>query len=295
MGEEFVVSQTVHPCTDEAGGVSPLTLRGYTRQRMTPRSEDDAILLETALSAARGAGEMLANQLSRPQSVHKKVDGSIVTDLDIAVEQYIKELIATRYPEHGFVGEETGRAERPSKFTWVIDPIDGTKNFLRGLPLFSVEIAVLKEGVPYIGVSNLPAMDDLIWAVRGQGAHSDAGILRVSRTMTLDAAYISFGNLKHFERTGRLAGLISLVKVASQSRGIGDSWSFHLVARGCVDLFADAWTAFWDIAALSVIIEEAGGVLTDLDGKRITPSSESVLASNADLHSVALSHLHPTV
>jgi histidinol-phosphatase len=258
-------------------------------------ADDRETLLETALIAARGAGDLLLHQFSRPQHVEQKADGSIVTGADMASERHIKELITARHPQHTFVGEETGRSERGSRFTWVIDPLDGTKNFLRGVPLFSVEIALLKDGLPYVGVSNLPMMGDLIWAVRGQGAHSDSGNVRVSRTKTLNAAYVSFGNLKHFERACRLAGLLSLLKAASQGRGIGDSWSFHLLARGSVDIFADARTAFWDIAALAVIIEEAGGVLTDLDGGPISPYSNSVLASNAELHTVALSHLRSSM
>jgi histidinol-phosphatase len=256
----------------------------------SPEITDD-ILLETALSAARAAGELLANQFIRPQRFQSKPDTSIVTEVDIHSERQIRELITARFPDHTFVGEETGRTQGGSRFTWVVDPLDGTKNFLRGVPLFSVEIALLKDGVPHIGVSHMPMMRDLLWAIRGKGAQSDSGKVHVSTTDQLSSAYISFGNLKHFAHICKLTNLMSLLGTASQCRGIGDSWSFHLLARGSVDIFVDAWTAFWDIAALSVIVQEAGGEVTDLYGQPISPYSTSVLATNSHLHMATLSHL----
>lgn len=251
---------------------------------MFNQRNDDETLLQTAMLAAKVAGELLANQFARPQHCKSKPDSSIVSEADIAAELQIRDLIAARHPDHGFIGEETGRTERPSPFTWVVDPLDGTKSFLRGIPLFSVEIALLKNGVPHIGVSSLPMMGEMLWAIRGKGAHSDKGKFHVSETSRLDSAYISFGNIKHFDRIGRLGNLLSLVTAASQSRGIGDSWSYHLLVRGSIDIFADAWTEFWDIAAHIVIVEEAGGMITDLNGGVICENSNSVLATNSILH-----------
>ena len=258
---------------------------------MVSRESEDAIILETALGAARAAGTLLAQQFGRPQSSSSKPDASIVSEADILSERAIRELVRARFPDHSFLGEEDGRVDRNSRFEWIVDPLDGTKNFLRGVPLFAVEIAVLRDGLPYIGVSYLPMMDELLWAVRGGGAHSNGGQLRVSTTCDMGASYVSFGNVNHFDRASRLHGLLCLVRLASQSRGIGDAWSFHLLARGSIDIFVDARTALWDIAALTVIVEEAGGTVTDLQGQPITSQSTSVVATNSFLHPAVLLQL----
>jgi histidinol-phosphatase len=256
---------------------------------MVPAVED-AALLETALAAARAAADVLEDQFGRPQRFHSKPDSSIVTDSDIASEQIIKQIITRRFPDHAFLGEETGGTQQTSRFTWVVDPLDGTKNFMRHVPLFSVEIAVLKDDEPHIGVSHLPLMRDLLWAVRGKGVQSEQGAVHVSATEHVMDTYVSFGNLRHFDRSQNLMNLVSLLNAASQGRGIGDSWSLHLLARGAIDIFADARTALWDIAALSVIVGEAGGTVTDLTGQPISKKTTSVLATNSLLHSAALSY-----
>lgn len=253
-------------------------------------ADNDQELIDTALLAAQLAGGTLVNQFNSSHRSELKNDLSIVTEVDLASERQIKELIASRHPGHSFIGEETGQTASHSPFTWVVDPLDGTKNFVRGVPLFSVEIAVLKDGLPYIGVSNLPLMDDFLWAARGKGTHSKNGQVHASSINQLSAAYVSFGNIKHFHRTGKLDRFVQLLDNASQCRGIGDAWSFHLLARGCIDIFADAWTAFWDVAALTVIVEEAGGKVTDFQGRPISPMTNTVLATNSKLHQAALTY-----
>jgi histidinol-phosphatase len=258
---------------------------------MRPTEPEDKRILETALVAAHAAGELLTRLFRQPHRVEVKTDDSIATEADLASEQTIRKLITEQFPDHTIIGEESGITQHESRFTWVIDPLDGTKNFLRGVPLFSVEIAILKDGVPQVGVSYLPMMGDLLWAIRGNGAFSNEGPVHVSTADHLSLAYVSFGNLKHFERAGKLTNLMGLLAASSQCRGIGDSWSFHLLAKGSVDVFVDARTAFWDIAALSVIIHEAGGTVTDLDGRPLSQLTASVLATNSHLHPAALLHL----
>jgi histidinol-phosphatase len=250
--------------------------------------ESDDSLLETALLASREAGDLIAREYGTLGQFRLKADSSIVTETDVAVEQLVKRLIRERHPEHGFLGEEGGQTASSSGFMWVVDPIDGTKNFLRGVPLFSVEIALVKDGAPHLGVSNLPVMHEMKWAVRGRGAFCSDGPLSVSKVLRLQDAYVSFGNLKHFRRAGRLQGLLGLGEGVFQSRGIGDAWSFHLLAQGRLDVFIDAHTAFWDIAALTVIVQEAGGEVTDIEGRPIDPRSSSVIATNRHLHPLVL-------
>jgi len=255
---------------------------------MSQRPDYDASLLETALTAAQQAGELIRTHYRGPDQFKTKPDQSVVTEADTEAEQLIRDLIQQRHPKHGFVGEEGGPAEASSGFVWIVDPIDGTKNFLRGIPLYAVEIALLKDGIPYLGVSNLPAMQTMVWAVRGKGAYSQSGRLSVSKVQSLRNAYVSFGNLKHFSRKGLLEDLIRLTTAAFQSRGIGDAWSFHLLADGKIDVFVDASTALWDIAALTVIVEEAGGRVSDLYGQPIGLGSTTVIATNNFLHTAVL-------
>lgn len=256
---------------------------------MGAQSEDD-VLLATALTAAHEAGELITKRFKLPKRFDFKPDSSAVTDADIEAERTIKRIIEERHPSHSFIGEESGRSSPSKPFTWVVDPIDGTKNFLRGIPLFSIEIALLRDGRPYLGVSSLPLLGDTLWAISGRGAYSNKGPLSVSKVRRLEDAYLSFGNLKHFTRRGLLERLSALTSRVFQSRGIGDAWSFHMLSYGNIDVFVDASTACWDIAALAVIVQEAGGTITDLDGEAIGEGSTSVIATNGRLHSSALEY-----
>ena len=253
--------------------------------------DEDRLLLETAKVAAQEAGRLLVSRFGHRTAVQRKVDSSIVTEVDDEVERFVMDFINKRHPTHGFVGEEGSRTTAHSEFTWVLDPIDGTKNFYRGVPLFSVEIALLKSGIPHIGVSNLPVMQDLTWAVAGKGAFSSQGPLAVSEVDRVSDSYISFGNIKHFERSKKIVPLLGLANQSFQARGIGDSWSLHLLAQGKIDAFLDAKTAFWDVAAASVIVQEAGGVVTDFEGRPIGERSVSIVAANRNLHPIVLEFL----
>jgi histidinol-phosphatase len=255
---------------------------------MQEPNNDEIYLLETALMAARQAGDIEKARFGPLHRFETNPDMSVVTEVDVEVEKIIKQIIRMRHPNHGFLGEETGREVSSSLFRWVVDPIDGTKNFLRGVPLFAIEIALLHDGIPFLGVSNLPAMEDLLWAVRGKGAFSPSGPVAVSKVESLEAAYVSFGNIKHFANRRFTQHLIRLTRQAFQSRGIGDAWSFHLLAQGKIDVFVDADTELWDIAAFATIIHEAGGIMTDFEGQPISELSTSVIAANKALHPVVL-------
>lgn len=241
-------------------------------------------MLKAALAAARRAGDLIARRFRLPKQAEVKADSSLVTQTDLESEALIKGLLQKKFPAHNMVSEEAGGSGGGSPYTWVIDPLDGTNNFIRGVPLCAVEIGLLKNGEPHIGVSNLPVLRDMLWAARGSGAYCAAGRVQVSNVQGLDQAYLSFGNIKHFGRAGLLERLCLLAATCRQARGIGDAWSFHLLARGQIDVFVDAKTSLWDIAALAAIVAEAGGVITDLEGRPITERSTSVLAANPHLH-----------
>ena len=189
---------------------------------------NDDTFLATALTAACEASNLVAERFELPKRCDPKPDASVITETDVDAEQLIKRIIRERHPSHGFLGEESGRTAGAEGFTWVVDPIDGTKNFVRGVPLFSVEIALLRDGIPHIGVSSLPALGETLWAIRGRGAHSVSGTVSVSKISHLKDAYVSFGNLKHFARRGLLNKLTALASCVFQSRGFGDFLEFPL-------------------------------------------------------------------
>jgi histidinol-phosphatase len=261
---------------------------------------DDATL-ERWLTVARGAAEesgriALAAWPGRPGArelaTSRKADGSVTTEVDREIEDLVRELIGREFPGHTLLGEELGGdAPSPAGITWVVDPIDGTSNFVRGLPFFTTEIAILRDGVPVVGVSTAPALGRTLWARRGGGAFMDGERLSVSEVSTLSQAFVVHGGVPHFRSSGLLEGLGRLCAGANKSRGFGDSWSYHYLASGRIDAVVEARARLWDFSAASVLVSEAGGRVTDLQGDAIGPSSKSVVATNGRLHDEILTAL----
>lgn len=250
-----------------------------------------SIFLRTAIRAIQIAHKLVLNYY-RPDVVWRlKDDLSPVTAADTAAQDAIIQYISSKFPDHHFLAEEGYERPRSCEYLWIIDPIDGTKNYLRNIPLFTTEIALLRNNELLLGVSNAPILGELVYAERGGGAYCSEKRIHVSSVNRLDEAYLSFGNLKHFVNCGRLTGLVDLASAARNPRGIGDAWSFHLLAQGKIDIMVDAYTRIWDIAALTVIIEEAGGKVTDIDGNPISIESTSVIATNGKLHETVLKSL----
>jgi histidinol-phosphatase len=223
--------------------------------------------------------------------VRWKADRTHVTEADLAAEQTIRTLLATHRPTHAVLGEEAGlMGNADSQWRWVIDPIDGTANFVRGIPVWGTLIALLHLGEPVVGVVSAPAMARRWWAARGLGAHSDSGPLTVSQVATLTEAQVC--------TTGHLAWrehgveLLDLEAVAWRARGFGDLWAHMLVAEGAADVAVDApGVTLWDLAAVQVVVEEAGGRFTDINGAR-TANSGTAVSSNDLVHTAALDVLH---
>ena len=203
-------------------------------------------------------------------------------------------MLRETFPEHAFYGEEEGR-EGGGDFLWLIDPIDGTKAFVRGYPMFSTQIALMHAGQLVLGVSAAGEYGERAWAVRGGGAYlrcddGHAVPLRVAQARDFDAqAAISTGNLKSLAASPvRWNALAGLVRRVGRIRGYGDFLHYHLLARGAIDLVIESDLNILDIAALVVIVREAGGEFTDLDGAAIGLDTRSALAGNAALHAQAL-------
>lgn len=254
---------------------------------------DAAQLLDVARTAAARAHELIRKYYDNGQySVTRKSDRSPVTEADIAAEKAIRSCIAEAFPEHGFYGEETGSARRDSRYLWLVDPIDGTKGFVRRYPFFSTQIAVMVDGELTVGVSNAPEFEELAWARAGAEAVLNNESLRVSTVDRLEDASVSCGNIQTLARGDRWSALGSLLSRVDRTRGYGDFYHYHLLAQGKIELVIESDVNILDIAALTVIVRAAGGVMTDLQGGPVGLDTTSVLAGNAQLHAQALEILN---
>lgn len=247
--------------------------------------------LQTALRAARAAADISRSYYAGNFTVTTKDDLTPVTQADVECEQKIREIVLERFPEHGFYGEETGRTRDDADYLWLVDPIDGTKGFVRQYPFFSTQIALMHNGQIILGVSSGTMMDELAWAEAGQGAWLNGERLAVGDCIDPDRAAVSTGNLKSLAVTDGWSKLGEIVARADRIRGYGDFYHYHLLAAGKIEAVIESDVNILDIAALSVIVTEAGGVFTDLNGGAIGLETRSVLAANTELHSQYLADL----
>lgn len=239
--------------------------------------------LGVARDAAAAAAPVIAHWYRRGVKVETKADASPVTQADRDAELEIKRVIRARFPDHAIYGEEFGH-EGSGDFLWLIDPIDGTKSFVRGYPFFSTQIALMVGGELVLGVSSASQFCEVAWARRGGGAYLNGERLGVALTDTVERAALSFGNLKTLASGPRWLQFAQLVRHADRVRGYGDFYAYHLLARGAIDGVIESDVNILDIAALAVIVREAGGVFTDLDGGEVGLATTSVLAATPGLH-----------
>lgn len=231
--------------------------------------------------------------------VTTKPDRTPVTDADQAVERIIRERIAAARPDDTILGEEYGGGREPGR-QWIIDPIDGTANYLRHVPIWGTLIALAIDGVPMVGVVSSPALGKRWWAAKGHGAWSetiqheatkrDPVKLAVSGVAELAEASLSYNSLRGWDDEGRLDDVVDLARSVWRSRAIGDMWSYMLLAEGAIDIVGEYDLKPYDMAALIPIVEEAGGRFTSIDGVD-APWSGSALATNGVLHDAVLAKL----
>jgi histidinol-phosphatase len=247
--------------------------------------------LDTALDAARAAAEVIRRYYQRNLEVTIKADKSPVTQADVETEKVIRGIIGVRFPSHGFYGEETGQSAMDAEYLWLVDPIDGTKAFVREYPFFSTQIALMHRGRLILGVSSAPVYGEIAWAEAGKGAWLNDRPIKVSEIDSIEAGAISAGNLKTLASGEGWSRFGQLVARAHRIRGYGDFLHYHLLAAGKIDVVIESDVNILDIAALSVIVEAAGGKFTDLQGGALTLETTTVLASNNKLHATALEAL----
>ena len=248
--------------------------------------------LELALRLADTADAIsLARFRASDLRVTRKPDRTPVTDADTAVEDALRRTIAAERPGDAVLGEERGGAVADAERGWVLDPIDGTKNYSRGVPVWATLIALTRRGEPVVGVASAPALGRRWWAARGEGAWTSdpSGTRRitVSGVSELADAYLSTTDISTFAELGRRDDYLRLVDACWETRAFGDFWMYCLVAEGVIDLAVDGAANPWDLAALVPILTEAGGALTDLSGAETFAGGDG-LASNGAVHKAAL-------
>lgn len=255
-------------------------------------------LLNTAVQAARRAGDIAVRALSRLDQleIRAKARNEYVTQVDQAAEQAILESIRKRYPDHAFLAEESGRSGE-HEFTWIVDPLDGTTNFVHGFPTFSVSIALRRHDTLEVGVVYDPCRQELFTAMRGRGAQLDGKRIRVSERKELDGALIGTGfpfrsNTRWMKTYLQMLGSV-MENTAGVRRPGSAALDLSYVAAGRLDGFFEFGLEIWDTAAGSLMIQEAGGIVTNLTGKTSHLESGDVLAGNPKVHDALRALLTP--
>jgi len=247
--------------------------------------------LKVALQAAQVAAEISRGYFQGNFSVTTKADMTPVTQADVECEEAIRNVILDAFPDHGFYGEETGKTQSDAEYLWLVDPIDGTKAFVREYPFFSTQIALMRAGEIVLGVSSGTMFNEVAWAERGAGAWLNGKAIKVSEIDDPSRAAVSTGNLKSLAKSNGWDQLGEFIAMSDRIRGYGDFYHYHLLASGKIEVVVESDVNILDIAALSVIVTEAGGVFTDLNGASPTLETRSVLAANSALHETFLEKL----
>lgn len=250
--------------------------------------------LAFALGACDVADDIARGHFRRDLDIERKPDRTFVTVADQGIEREVRSRILARYPDHGLVGEEYGTEAGEAATRWIIDPIDGTHNFIRGVPLFGTLLAVEHEGEMQVGVISAPAMRERWYAYRGGGAWN-AGAdgerpIRVSRVGAIDDAQLLYGSGRDNVASGLMPGFDALIASCWRERGFGDFWGYALVAEGAAEAMLETGMSPWDLAAPQILIEEAGGRVTDVNGERRI-DAPSFVGSNGHLHEEILRRL----
>jgi histidinol-phosphatase len=256
---------------------------------------DLAAWLDLTLAACDEADAIARRWFRRDVPISTKPDRTYVTEADQEIERAIRRRIHAEHPGHGLVGEEYGTEQGAARVRWIIDPIDGTHSFMRGVPLFGTLVAVEVDGEVQLGVMSAPALGERWFAARGSGAWAvgrdgERRSIRVSGVSAVADSQLLYGSRHDNVATGLMPGFDALVADCWRDRGFGDFWGYALLAEGCAEAAIEAGLKIWDAAAPLVIVEEAGGRATDVAGERRLDSGTFV-ASNGKLHGEILRRL----
>jgi len=239
--------------------------------------------LELALKVVRASERITLKYFGSRFRVEYKSDLSPVTMADKKCEEFLVKQLSKEFPHHGFYGEEFGDKSSGKEFRWIIDPIDGTRNFTRGIPFWGTLCGLERDGEVVAGIMSLPALKTVYYASRQKGAYKNGKKIRVSSMKDLGRSTIVFGGLSYFVGSKYEKGFLRLVKSSYHDRGFGDCFGYSFVADGHAEAMLDPVVSPWDVAAIKPIIEEAGGIFTDFEGNP-TIYSKTAIASNPYLH-----------
>jgi len=252
---------------------------------------DLAACRAVALEVAAEADALALRWFAGGVDARAKADGSPVTQADLQVEALARDRLAAALPGHAVAGEEQGGGLEPGVPTWLVDPIDGTKNFVRGVPVWATLLALVVDGEPVVGVVSAPAMGERWDGAAGLGARRNGEPVGVSAVAALGEAHLAHGGLAWFRRSPRHWALFGdLVDRVARTRGFGDFWMHLLVAGGMVDAAVERDVQPWDVAAPACVVTAAGGRMTAWDGGPLLGSGEA-LTSNGHLHADLVAHL----
>lgn len=240
--------------------------------------------LKTAMAAVDRAERICLKQYRIRPKVETKSDNTPVTVADRDSESAMIDIIRKQFPTHGFFGEETGDNSGDREFVWIIDPIDGTKNFIAQIPLWGNLLALMHRGQIVLGVSNVPLMKERIWAERGRGAFHNGQKVHVSTTRRLATASISYAKSIKRPHDRIDKGLFELFDRSGRQRGFGDLWPYHLLASGRLDVVVEIGIKAYDVAPFVCIVAEAGGRTSDIHGNRFDVEAGDFVATNRILH-----------
>ncbi len=242
---------------------------------------------EEGVRAAQVAGRIALNYFDTGVKVETKSDLTPVTIADRSAEQALREHLLKHFPNDGFLGEEFGDTPGTTGYRWIIDPIDGTRSFIRNIPIWATLVGLQYRDEMIAGICYVPTWDQTFRALRGEGAYRDDRRIRVSDEPRLDKALVSYSSFGFFKAAGEQGKFAEILARTERSRSYADFYGFVLVAQGSVDLMVEHGVHIWDVAGLKVIVEEAGGQFTDWEGN---PSIDrpDVIASNRKLHAAAL-------
>jgi histidinol phosphatase-like enzyme (inositol monophosphatase family) len=254
-----------------------------------PHGENDMestslqMYLDFALDAAWQAGRITLGYFQTGIRLERKADNSPVTIADKQSEQKLRELIGRHWPDHGIIGEEFGQQAGQTNLTWTIDPIDGTKSFVQGVPIYAVLIALTDGTRPLVGVAHFPALNETIYAIQGGGCYWNGRYTHVSSVSDMKDAVVLASEINAFEKPDKAEAWKRFIQASYFQRTWGDAYGYALVATGRAEVMLDPWMAVWDCGPLQVILEEAGGTFTDWKGNPTIYAGESI-ATNGLLY-----------
>lgn len=259
-----------------------------TRQVNNKADSIDPNLLDEVVALTRAAGELTLKWFNNHDLiVDRKGDGSPVTEADKAAEEFLRETLSSRFPEDTIVGEEFGETSGTTQRRWIIDPIDGTRSFVRGVPLYTTLLAMFDSKGPAIGVIDVPGLNEAVWAARGLGCFHNNHRCTVSSQTKLQKSYLCASGFEWWPNTA----YEKIAQSGARLRTWGDGYGYVLVATGRTEAMVDPGLNLWDIAPMLTIIPEAGGRITTWDGTT-TPTAGNWIASNNNIHEELLSHLY---